>query len=114
MSTEEFETGVNLFKGKTNKEVYEDTLEMHKLIRDHPNISELVVCWEHEFDQDLLRFPFLQNFAWRLRYGPPVVETQMTETRMEELIREGKLFGFVECDLEVEDPAIWSLSHHFL
>ena len=57
----------------------------------HPAMSQLIMKWQ---------------------LGPPEIEHEMSEERCIELIVEGKIHGFAECDLEVPEY-LWSYFAEF-
>ena len=71
MSHDEFENGFNMFKKKSHKEVYEETVKRDEEIANNKNqIIEHFVCWESE---------------WRM--------LKKTDSKVKKFCRERKRFG---------------------
>jgi G:T-mismatch repair DNA endonuclease (very short patch repair protein) len=89
-------------KGKAMSEIYADTLEKDRYIRELG--FTLRTVWECEWEDEVDSTPAIKAFLrifFRTMYPPARLVTN--EAAAIESIRNGKFFGFVECDISVPE-----------
>ena len=93
---------------------------MDQQIRNHRDILEYKVIWEHQWLDMIKKNPFISYFVRHccqyvslckirnnsitilfLSYGPPIVQSTMSTSEAVDYILQGKIVGFVECLLYV-------------